>query len=160
MVIVHNTLLSLSIWYHTLLCSALIFCLPLSFLTADKGKFLPFYFKNKLNWGTWGTHSMWHVCKYTLMHCCLFPHAYLLHDTCALKMCIETPQKIPALNCVMWQQAILSIQGLSDTESRPATSSWFIPIRFYPSFSCSSTSPFPCIFAAVLNKQSTYHSEK
>lgn len=160
MVIVHNTFLSLRIWYHTLLCSASIFCLPLSFLTADKGKFLSFFSKNKLNWGTWGTYSMWHVCQHTLMHCCLFPHAYLLHHTWALKMCIETPQKIPVLNCVVWQQAILSIQGLSDTESRPATSSWFIPIRFYPSFSCSSISPFPCIFAAALNKQSTYHPEK
>lgn len=66
-----------------------------------KSKFLSFFFsKNKLNWGTRNRYNMWHVCKHIWMHCCLFPHAYLIHNVCALKMCVETPQTIPVLNCV------------------------------------------------------------
>lgn len=124
-----------------------------------KASFYLFFSKKKLKWGTRGTCSMWHVCKHTRIHCCLFPHAYLLHDACA-QMCVETPQTIPVLNCVCDSKPSCQFEACQTRNPAPATSSWFIPIHFCPSFSCSSSSPFPCILAAALNKHSTYHPEK
>lgn len=147
-VIVHTTLLSLRIWY----CISYIAMLCINLLSTSKlfnswgkSKFLSFFFKNKLNWGTRSRYNMWHVCKHIWMHCCLFPHAYLIHDVCALKMCVETPQTIPVLNCVCVcdSQPSCQFEACQTYNPAPATSSWFIPIHFYPSFSCSSTSPFP-----------------
>lgn len=118
--------------------------LPPSFTTADKGNF------PKTTWGSStqsafpsSPHKLWHVCKHTWMYRCQFPHACLIHDGCALKMWAKTPETNPVLNCVCDSQPSCRFETCQTHNSAPATSSWFIPLHFHPSISCTSISPFP-----------------